>query len=149
MLEIQLEIVINNMENDKKSIHQGKNVKRLREAKGVKQEVIAMELDITQQAVSQLEKRQELDDVTIAAYAKALEINEDFIRNMTDNSLPENSNYFYDYIQNKDVSTQNLTFNPLDKLAEVYSEKDQLYERIVELKNEKCALLEKFLTNQK
>jgi hypothetical protein len=108
-----------------------------------------MELDITQQAVSQLEKRQELDDVTIAAYAKALEINEDFIRNMTDNSLPENSNYFYDYIQNKDVSTQNLTFNPLDKLAEVYSEKDQLYERIVELKNEKCALLEKFLTNQK
>ena len=149
MLEIQLEIVINNMENDKKSIHQGKNVKRLREAKGVKQEVIAMELDITQKAVSQLEKRQELDDEIIAVYARAVGIDEDFIRNMPDNSLPENSNYFYDYIQNKDVSTQNLTFNPLDKLAEVYSEKDQLYERIVELKNEKCALLEKFLTNQK
>ncbi len=143
---------MNNTENNKKDVHQGKNAKRLREAKGVKQEVIAMELKISQQAVSLLERRQELDDATIAAYAKVLEIDEVFIRNMVDESLLEGSNYFYDQSsQNRDYSnqTQNLTFNPLDKLVEVYSEKDKLYERIVELEKEKSTLLGQFLKDQK
>ena len=125
---------MNNTENDKKSVHQGRNAKRLREAKGIKQEAIAIELEISQQSVSQLEKRQELDDATIAVYAKILEIDESFIRNMVDDSLLEGSNYFYDHssqIRSTQVNTQNLTFNPLDKLVEVYSEKDQLYERML------------------
>lgn len=136
---------MNNTENDKKSVHQGRNAKRLREAKSIKQEAIAIELKISQQAVSQLEKRQELDDETIAVYAKVLGIDEDFIRNMTDDSL-EGSNYFYDHsFQNRDYSTQNLTFNPLDKLVEVYSEKDKLYERIIELEKEKNDLMGQML----
>src|SRR5690554_2412164 len=103
---------MNNPENDKKSVHHGRNAKRLREDKGIKQEAIAIELEISQQAVSQLEKRQELDDETIAVYARVLEIGEQFIRNMIDDSL-EGSNYFYDHsIQKGDYSTQNLTFNP-------------------------------------
>lgn len=130
---------MNNTENNKKSVHQGKNAKRLREAKGIKQEEIAMELNITQQAVSQLERRQELDDETIAVYAKVLGIDEDFIRNMADDSLPESSNYFYDN------SSQNLTFNPLDKLVEVYSEKDKLYERMILEKEKVNNYLEKAL----
>lgn len=130
---------MNNTENNKKSVHQGKNAKRLREAKGIKQEEIAMELKITQQAVSQLERRQELDDETIAVYARVLGIDEDFIRNMADDSLPENSNYFYDN------SSQNLTFNPLDKLVEVYSEKDKLYERMILEKEKVNNYLEKAL----
>lgn len=143
---------MNNTENNKKSVHHGKNVKLFRETRGIKQEEIAMELKITQQAVSQLEKRQELDDDTIAVYAKVVGIDEYFIRNMVDESLLEGSNYFYDQSsQNRDYSnqTQNLTFNPLDKLVEVYSEKDKLYERIVELEKEKSALMGQFLTDQK
>ena len=137
---------MNNTENDKKSVHKGKNAKRLREAKGIKQEVIAMELNITQQAVSQLEKRQELDDETIKVYAKVVGIDEQFIRNMTDESLLEGSNYFYDHsIQNKNVSTQTLNFNPLDKLVELYSEKDQLYERMLSEKEKVNNYLEKAL----
>ena len=136
---------MNNTENDKKSVHQGKNAKRLREAKGIKQEVIAMELNITQQAVSQLEKRQELDDETIKVYAKVVGIDEQFIRNMTDDSL-EGSNYFYDHSsQNRDYSTQNLTFNPLDKVVELCSEKDQLYERMLSEKEKVNNYLEKAL----
>lgn len=136
---------MNNTENDKKSVHQGKNAKRLREAKGIKQEEIAMELEISQQAVSQLEKRQELDDETIAVYARVLGIDESFILNMTDDSL-EGSNYFYDHsFQNRDNSTQNLTFNPLDKLIEVYSEKDKLYERMILEKEKVNNYLEKAL----
>lgn len=143
---------MNSTENNKKSVHHGKNVKLFRETRGIKQEEIAMELKITQQAVSQLEKRQELDDDTIAVYAKVVGIDEYFIRNMVDESLLEGSNYFYDQSsQNRDYSnqTQNLTFNPLDKLVEVYSEKDKLYERIVELEKEKSALLKQSRKDQK
>ena len=128
-----------NMENIKKSVHQGKNAKRFREAWGIKQEAIAIELDITQQAVSQLEKRQELDDEIIAVYARAVGIDEDFIRNMPDDSLPEVTSNFFDQ------SSQILSFNPLDKVMELYSEKDELYERIIELEKEKNTLMEQLL----
>lgn len=139
---------MNNPENDKKSIHQGRNAKRLREAKGIKQEAIAIELEISQQAVSQLEKRQELDDETIAVYARVLEIDEQFIQNMVDDSLPEGSNYFYDQSsKNRDYSTQNqnLTFKPLDKVVELCAEKDQLYERMLLEKEKVNNYLEKAL----
>ena len=139
---------MNNPENDKKSIHQGRNAKRLREAKGIKQEAIAIELEISQQAVSQLEKRQELDDETIAVYARVLEIDEQFIQNMVDDSLPEGSNYFYDQSsQKRDYSTQNqnLTFNPLDKVVELCAEKNQLYERMLLEKEKVNNYLEKAL----
>lgn len=143
---------MNDTENNKKSVHQGKNAKRFREAKGIKQEAIAIELDITQQAVSQLEKRQELDDEAINVYARVVGIDEYFIRNMVDDSLLEGSTYFYDHssqIRSTQVNTQNLTFNPLDKLVELYSEKDQLYERIVQLEKEKSTLLENLLKEKK
>lgn len=141
---------MNDTENNKKIPHQGKNAKLFRETKGIKQEAIAIELKISQQAVSQLEKRQELDDEVIKVYARIVGIDEYFIRNMVDDSLLEGSTYFYDHsIQNKNVSTQTLTFNPLDKLVELYSEKDQLYERIVQLEKEKNTLLENLLKEKK
>ncbi|MEA5127368.1 MAG: helix-turn-helix transcriptional regulator [Proteiniphilum sp.] len=141
---------MNNTENNKKSAHQGKNAKLFRETRGIKQEAIAIELEISQQAVSQLEKRQELDDETIAVYARVVGIDEYFIRNMVDDSLPEGSNYFYD--QSSQISqhnTQTLNFNPLDKVMELCSEKDQLYERMLELEKEKSALLEQLLKEKK
>ena len=130
---------MNNTENNKKSVHQGNNAKLFRETKGIKQEAIAIELNITQQAVSQLEKRQELDDETIEAYARIVGIDEYFIRNMPDNSLPEVTSNFFDQ------SSQILNFNPLDKLVELYSEKDELYERMLLEKEKVNNYLEKAL----
>ena len=141
---------MNNTENDKKIPHQGRNAKLFRETRGIKQEAIAIELGISQQAVSQLEKRQELDDKTIAVYARVVRIDEYFIRNMVDESLLEGSTYFYDHsIQNKNVNTQSLTFNPLDKVVELCAEKDQLYERMLELEKEKSALVEQMIKEKK
>jgi transcriptional regulator with XRE-family HTH domain len=130
---------MNNAEINKKSIHQGKNAKRFWEAKGIKQEVMAIELNITQQAVSQLEKRRELDDETIEVYARIVGIDEQFIRNMVDDSLQEGSSYFFDN------SSQILNFNPLDKVVELCSEKDQLYERMLLEKEKVNNYLEKAL----
>ena len=44
-----------------KPVHQGKNVKRLREICGMKQETLAVQLGLSQQAISQLEQKEALD----------------------------------------------------------------------------------------
>ena len=44
------------------TVHHGHNVKRLREILGIKQDIIAAEFCITQQAVSDLEKKAQLND---------------------------------------------------------------------------------------
>jgi transcriptional regulator with XRE-family HTH domain len=41
--------------------HHGRNVKRIREILGIKQEALAMDLGISQQAISSLEQREALD----------------------------------------------------------------------------------------
>jgi len=43
-----------------KTIHEGRNVKRIREILGIKQDALAMELGLSQQAVSALSKRKRL-----------------------------------------------------------------------------------------
>ncbi len=45
--------------------HLGYNVKRLREILGVKQEDLAERLHLTQQSVSKLENKEELDNETL------------------------------------------------------------------------------------
>lgn len=120
-------------------IHQGKNAKKYREAKNVKQEVIAQELNISQQAVSNLEKRAELDDATIKVYSLVLGIDEVFIRNVADDySIETTSNFF-------DNSSQILNFNPLDKVVELFSDKDTLYERMLADKEKTSELLQKII----
>jgi len=44
-----------------KAIHEGRNVKRIREMLGIKQDALAMELGLSQQAVSSLEQKEALD----------------------------------------------------------------------------------------
>lgn len=131
-----IEFIMNSTDNNKKVIHQGKNAKKFRETKGVKQETIAQELEITQQAISQLERRQELDDKTIEVYARIIGIDEFFIRNMPDDSLLENTSNFYDQ------SSQILNFNPLDKVMELCTDKDELYKQ-------NAVLQERFIENEK
>ncbi len=40
-----------------KIIHEGRNVKRIREILGIKQDALAFELGLSQQAISQLEQK--------------------------------------------------------------------------------------------
>lgn len=44
-----------------KVVHEGRNVKRIREVLGIKQEALAMDLALSQQAISQLEQKETLD----------------------------------------------------------------------------------------
>lgn len=111
--------------------HHGRNIKRLREMLGIKQEAIAIDLDITQQSVSELEQKEFIDDSTLKKVAKTLNVPVDAIKNMNDEV---ESSFLNNPI--------NCTFNPIDKIVELYNEKEALYERMLKEKDE---LLEKLL----
>jgi len=120
-----------------KTIHEGHNVKRIREILGIKQDALAMELGLSQQAVSALEQKEALDKDMLEKVAKALKVspeaiknfNEEIAINVVGNSYHDNSTSNVNY---------QCTFNPFDKIVE-------LYEALLKSEREKIALLEKML----
>ncbi len=66
---------------ERKKIHQGRNAKRWREIMGVTQTEVGDFLEITQQAVSKLEDKEEIDDETLAKISKKINIPVEVLRN--------------------------------------------------------------------
>lgn len=108
-------------------VHQGKNIRRFRDILGIKQEILAVELNMTQQAVSKLEQKEVVDDETLNKVAGVLNIPVEAIKNMTDEAA---LNVVANTFNSHDTSTLHAvnyypTFNPIDKIVE-------LYERLLE-----------------
>ncbi|WP_306353863.1 helix-turn-helix domain-containing protein [Flavobacterium sp. '19STA2R22 D10 B1'] len=131
-----------------KKNHHGRNIRRLREMLGVKQEAIAIELEMTQQNFSVLEQKEEIDDVVLDKIALALKVPVNAIKNMNEESTINFINTFNDnssgiqgsYLDNTNNPTFN--FNPLDKIVD-------LYERLVKEKEDQVAFLEQFIKDKK
>lgn len=120
-----------------KTIHEGRNVKRIREILGIKQDTLAAELGLSQQAVSALEQREALDKDIIEKISKILKIPAEAIRSFSDETaINIISNTFHDNAVNMNYQ---CTFNPFDKVVE-------LYEALLKSEREKNALLEKMLS---
>lgn len=129
-----------------KKIHHGHNIKRLREMLGVKQEAIAMELNITQQAVSGLEQKEVIDNPILEKVAQIMNIPVEAIKNMTDDTTYNYINTFNDEVTNHNgFYNFNCSFNPIDKIVELYNDKIELYERMLRSEKEKAELFEKLL----
>jgi transcriptional regulator with XRE-family HTH domain len=79
------------------TIHEGRNVKRIREILGIKQEALALELGISQQAISSLEQKEALDKEMLEKIAKALKISPEAIRSFNEeNTINIFSNTYND-----------------------------------------------------
>ena len=122
------------------TVHQGRNIKRFREMLGLKQDALAAELgeDWTQRRVSLLEAKEEVEDDILEQVAKVLKVPADAIRNFTEEAA---FNIIGNTVHNHDngaLVNYYPTFNPIDKVVE-------LYERLVESEREKVALLESLL----
>ncbi|MEJ0101537.1 MAG: helix-turn-helix transcriptional regulator [Bacteroidota bacterium] len=65
-----------------KVIHEGKNVKRIREMLGIKQDALAFDLGISQQAISLLEQREALDKDMLEKVANILKVPVEAIKNL-------------------------------------------------------------------
>ncbi|HCY41317.1 MAG TPA: transcriptional regulator [Prolixibacteraceae bacterium] len=122
-------------------VHHGRNIKRLREMLGVKQELIANELNMTQQAISKLEQKEQIEDEILDRVSKVLNIPLDAIKNLSDEATTNYINTFYDNKGNG-FFANNVTFNPIDKIVD-------LYERLLAAEKDKVAMLEKLLEGKK
>ena len=128
--------------------HLGRNISRIREMKGMKQETLAELLGISQQKMSVIENTADLDDEKLNEVAKALEVPSQAIKEYSDERMINYVNNFYDNsLSNSQgaFSASNCTFSPLDKLVEAYDENKKLYERLLQAEKEKTTYLEQLL----
>ncbi|MEN2487025.1 helix-turn-helix transcriptional regulator [Flavobacterium sp. B11] len=129
------------MSTTAKPKHIGRNISRIRELKGMKQEALAIAIGLSQQTISNIEASETIDKEKLTEIAKALGVTIEAIENFSEESVFNFFNNFYDNSSSQGNSFNQgmyATFNPLDKVVE-------LYERLVQAEKEKVEYLEKLL----
>ena len=132
------------METNTKPKHIGHNISRIRELRGMKQEALAIAIGVSQQTVSNIENSEIVEEDKLKLIAKELGVTVEVLKNFSE----ENAiNYFNNFYDNSFTNSQGTfsanqcTFNPLDKVVE-------LYERLVQSEKEKVEYLERLFKNK-
>ena len=117
--------------------HHGRNLKRVREMMGIKQEALAITLggDWSQRKISLLEQKDEIDSEILDEVASGLKVSPEAIKDFNEEAAVNViGNSYHDH------STSNVnyhcTFNPIDKIVQLYDEKIALYERMLKDKED-------------
>ncbi|SEW46844.1 Helix-turn-helix domain-containing protein [Chitinophaga sp. YR573] len=122
-------------------IHEGKNIRRIRETLDMKQDLLADKLgkDWNQQKISLLEAKEVIDPKVLVEVSKALGVSPEAIKNFSEEAAVNYINSFNDNSVNyAPVGCTNnfCTFNTADKLVEVLQQeinkKDALIEKLLE-----------------
>ena len=123
------------------TLHIGRKISRIRELRGMKQEALAAEPGISQQAVSKIEQSAEVENDALERIAKILGVpvegikkfNEEAVFNIIGNTVNNHDQAaFFNYYP---------TFNPIEKLVELFEENKKLYERLLASEREKIEIL--------
>lgn len=134
------------MSTTTKPKHIGRNISRIRELRGMKQEALAIAIGVSQQTVSNMEKSETIEEDKLQEVAKALDVNIEVLKNFSEEAAFNIiGNTYHD---NSSSLNYNCTFNPIDKLVEVFEENKKLYERLLQAEKEKVAYLEKLFINK-
>lgn len=133
------------MSTAKEKNHIGRKISRVRELRGMKQEALAIALGISQQSVSIIENSEMIDEDKLKEIAKVLGVTPDAIIHFSDEAAINNFNNFYETVTHSNFNNHACTFNPLDKLVEIFEENKSLYERLLAAEKEKNSYLEKML----
>jgi len=128
-----------------RTIHEGRNLKRFREMLGIKQDALLADLgdDWNQQKVSLLEQKETIDAPLLQQISAVLKIpveafqnfDEEAAINVISNTF---NNHDHSSPQFASIINNTPTFNPLDKMAE-------LYERMLQQQKEMIDKLEKLI----
>ncbi|MCT3980125.1 helix-turn-helix transcriptional regulator [Elizabethkingia anophelis] len=133
-----------------KKIHQGRNIKRFREMLGIKQDALAYELgeDWNQKKISLLEQKESIEKDILEQVAKILKVPTEAIENFDeDSAINIIANTFHDsavantFTEGAQANFH-CTFNPLDKVME-------LFERLLASEREKVELMKEILEKMK
>ncbi|MFH6994229.1 helix-turn-helix domain-containing protein [Flavobacterium sp. FlaQc-48] len=127
--------------------HIGRNISRIRELKGMKQEALAQAIGSNQQAISIIESNESIDKVKLEQIAKALGVTVEAIENFSEESVFNFFNNFYDNSASngQGASGPIFTFNPLDKMVELYERLVLAEKELVLAEKAKVEYLEKLL----
>lgn len=130
-----------------RKIHQGRNVKRFREMLGMKQEALALELgdDWNQKKISLLEAKEEIEPELLEQVSKVLKVPGEAIKNFDEEKAIYNIQNNYEGsnqgVSHVSVTNYQCTFNPLDKMVELYErmlkDKQGMIERLERMMQEK------------
>ena len=124
--------------------HIGRNISRIRELREMKQEALATAIGVSQQTISNIENSETIDNDKLQEIAKALGVSAEAIKNFSEEAAINFFNNFYDNSFSNSQGTfsaNQCTFNPLDKVIE-------LYERLVQAEKDKVEYLEKLLKDK-
>ena len=104
----------------------------------IKQETLASELGVSQQSVSRMEQSEVLEDDVLEKVAKILGVQPDAIKNFSEEAV---FNYFNTFNDSSSGFNYHCTFNPIEKIVELYDEKVALLERLLLAEKEKNEFL--------
>ncbi|RKR81821.1 DNA-binding XRE family transcriptional regulator [Mucilaginibacter gracilis] len=120
-------------------LHIGRKISRIRELRGMKQEALAQLMGVSQQAISKIEQSDEVEDLALEKIAQALGVTAEGIKNFNEEAVFNIiGNNYHD---NSSSVQYQCTFNPIDKLIEVYEENKKLYEQLLKSEREKVDIL--------
>ncbi|MCG8390089.1 MAG: helix-turn-helix transcriptional regulator [Cytophagales bacterium] len=128
--------------------HIGRKIMQMRELLGVKQEAIAEKLGVSQQAVSKIEQKEEVDEDTMTRVAKALGVSTESIKNLDEEAT------VYNIVTQKSMpgtlgKQDDQKLNLLEKWMEAMEEIKNLYQQLLKSEREKVALLQQLLGEKK
>lgn len=128
------------METKTGNKHRGMQVKRFREAIGMKQETLAKELGTSQQNISYYEKQEDLDDDLFAQLAKGMGVNPEVLKDYSEETAVNifSNAAFHD---NSSGVMYNPTFNPIDKIIEQSAKIEELYKELLKSERDKIEVL--------
>lgn len=130
------------MSTTSKLKHIGRNISRIRELKGMKQEALAYAIGLSQQTISSIETSEIVDKEKLEKIAEALGVTVEAIENFSEENIFNYFNTFHESHGNFFGGSNNTcNFNPLDKVVE-------LYERLVQAEKDKNEYLEKLLNGK-
>lgn len=123
-------------------VHHGRNIRRTRIEKEIKQDALSDAVHMSQPTVSRYESMRVIDDEILERFARALKVPVEYLKTLEEdapslvfesNSVTNNGN---NSNTNNGINENTNQFNPIDKITE-------LYERIIKDKDEKYAALER------
>lgn len=124
--------------------HIGRKISRIRELRGMKQEALAQALGISQQAVSNIENSEMIEDDKLIEVANVLGVTVEAIKHFSEEAV---FNIINNTFQDSSSNNNNYlcTINPLDKIISLFEEKERLYERLLLAEKDKVTYLEKLV----
>lgn len=118
--------------------HHGRNLQRVRVYLGVKQDALASDLGMSQQAISKIEQQEEIEEELLKRISKSLGVSPELIKDFDEERAVYNinSNNYRDatITEGSTANAISQQLNPIDKIVE-------LYERLLKSEREKIDIL--------